>query len=141
MCREAGPLVQAAVRSHERGRVPLPYAGQPTTLTRTAVPVPRGCRMADGALASPYSPPAAGRAGYRGHWLAVLGLVGLDYFSTLAYQPSIAAEAAGLLAPLATAAIVLLTFLGALPVYLYIAGNAPPGQGSAALIEKHITGW
>ena len=97
--------------------------------------------MADESLASPYSPPATGRAGYRGHWLAVLGLVGLDYFSTLAYQPSIAAEAAGLLAPLATAAVVLLTFLGALPVYLYIAGNAPPGQGSAALIEKHITGW
>lgn len=97
--------------------------------------------MADGALASPYSPPGAGRAGYRGHWLAVLGLVGLDYFSTLAYQPSIAVEAAGLLAPLATAAVVLLTLLGALPVYFYIAGNAPPGQGSAALIEKHITGW
>src|SRR6266851_1392844 len=90
---------------------------------------------------SPYAVPAAGRFGYRGHWVAILALVGLDYFSTLAYQPSIAAEAAGLLAPLATAAIVLLTFLGALPLYAYVAGNAPPGQGSTALIEKHVTGW
>jgi hypothetical protein len=78
---------------------------------------------------------------YRGPWLAILALVGLDYFSTLAYQPSIAAEAAGPLAPLATAAIVLLTCLGALPVYAYIAGNAPPGQGSMALLEKRIAGW
>src|SRR5262245_37326676 len=78
---------------------------------------------------------------YRGPWLAILGLVGLDYFSTLAYQPSLAAEAAGPLAPLATAAIVFLTCLGALPVYWYVAGNAPPGQGSMSLLEKRLAGW
>src|SRR5262249_35982318 len=53
----------------------------------------------------------------------------------------IAFEAAGLLAPLATAFIVLLTLLGALPVYAYIAGHSPPGQGSMAIIEQVIHGW
>src|SRR5260221_4757261 len=84
------------------------------------------------------TPPAPS---YRTIWPAVLGLVGLDYFSTLAYQPSIAFETAGLLAPLATAAIVLLTCLGALPVYAYVAAKAPPGQGSLALLERLIGGW
>jgi hypothetical protein len=78
---------------------------------------------------------------YRASWPLVLGLIGLDYFSTLAYQPSIAFESAGLLAPLATAAIVLLTLLGALPVYAYVAGKSPPGQGSAAMLERLIDGW
>src|SRR5262245_51545005 len=36
---------------------------------------------------------------YRAAWPLVLGLGGLDYFSTLAYQPSMAVESAGLLAP------------------------------------------
>ena len=64
--------------------------------------------------------PAQTSAPYRAAWYLILGLIGLDYFSTLAYQPSIAFEAAGLLAPLATAFIVLLTLLGALPVYAYL---------------------
>jgi hypothetical protein len=78
---------------------------------------------------------------YRASWPLVLGLIGLDYFSTLAYQPSIAFESAGLLAPLATTAIVLLTLLGALPVYAYVAGRSPPGHGSAAMLERLIEGW
>ena len=78
---------------------------------------------------------------YRAAWPLILGLIGLDYFSTLAYQPSIAYEAAGLLAPLVTAAIVLLTLFGALPVYAYVAGRSPPGQGSAAMLERLIDGW
>ena len=53
----------------------------------------------------------------RSPWPLVLCLVGLDYFSTLAYLPSIAVEAAGPLAPLAVGLVVLVTFLFALPVY------------------------
>src|SRR5438876_10283912 len=78
---------------------------------------------------------------YQSHWLWVLCLVGVDYFSSLAYQPSIAFEAAGFLAPLATVVVVLFTFLGALPVYAYVAGRSPHGQGAAGLLERAVPGW
>jgi hypothetical protein len=68
-------------------------------------------------------------------------LIGVDYFSTLAYQPSIAFDSAGLLAPLATVVVVLFTLLGALPVYLYVAGRSPHGRGVAGLLEQLIPGW
>jgi hypothetical protein len=85
------------------------------------------------------APPAA--APLQARWLWVLGLIGLDYFSTLGYQPSLAFEAAGLLAPLATAVLVLVTLFVALPVYAYIAGRSPNGQGSLALLERLVPGW
>src|SRR5438552_16294312 len=75
------------------------------------------------------------------HWLWVLCLVGLDYFSSLAYQPSIAFEAAGYLAPLATLVVVVLTLFGALPIYLYVAGRSPQGQGAVGLLDRLIPGW
>jgi hypothetical protein len=74
-------------------------------------------------------------------WLWVLCLIGLDYFSTLGYQPSIAYQSAGLLAPLATVAVIGVTLFGALPVYLYVAGRSPHGQGSIGLLERLVPGW
>jgi hypothetical protein len=75
------------------------------------------------------------------HWLWVLCLLGVDYFSTLAYQPSIAFQAAGRLAPLATAVLVLVTLGCALPVYWHVAGRSAHGQGSIALLDQLIHGW
>jgi hypothetical protein len=74
-------------------------------------------------------------------WLWILCLVGLDYFSSLAYQPSLAFEAAGWLAPLATVVVVIATLLGALPIYFYIAGRSPHGQGAIGMLERSIPGW
>lgn len=74
-------------------------------------------------------------------WWLVLGLVGLDYFSTLAYLPTIMVEAAGNVAPLAALLLVLVTLLMAAPVYAYVIGRSPAGQGAAGLLEQTLHGW
>ena len=68
-------------------------------------------------------------------------LTGVDYFSTLAYQPSIAYENAGLLAPFATIVLVSVTLFGALPLYRYVAGKSFTGQGSIGLMAGLVSGW
>src|SRR5262245_29047784 len=74
-------------------------------------------------------------------WWLVLCLIGLDYFSTLAYLPSLAVEAAGPLAPFAALLVVAVTLLAALPVYLYVVGRSPHGRGGTGVIERLVPGW
>ena len=79
--------------------------------------------------------------GFQAAWPWILCVVGLDYLSSLAYQPSIAYQAAGPLAPLVTLVLEFVTLFAAVPLYNYMARRSPHGHGVIGLLERILPGW
>ena len=93
----------------------------------------------EGRILQPVGPHS--RPVHTSEWWKVMCLTGVDYFSTLAYQPGIAFLAAGALAPIATLVLIIVTLFGALPMYHRVAEMSPFGQGSILMLEKLFPRW
>ena len=60
---------------------------------------------------------------------------------TLGYIPGIAALTVGMLSPIATVFIVLLTIFGVRSINHWVAAESPHGRGSISMLERLLSFW
>src|SRR5207253_309225 len=136
--------IRESLRTHDRSTpmaTPAPADAAPRASTRLRMRAWMLEGLADMAKHQQGGQPAQEPAHKGQRWWRVMCLTGVDYFSTLGYQPGIAALAAGLLSPVATIVLVIVTLAGALPVYRRVAEESPRGQGSIAMLERLLSFW
>src|SRR5688572_8990628 len=128
--RRGMPVEEGRADENSIPLLPVPRTAEPRTALGRWLRGGRPSGAAPAAAEEPTHP-----------WHRVLWLTGVDYFSTLGYQPGIALLAAGALSPVATLILVGVTLLCAVPVYAQVARRSHAGQGSIAMLESLLPGW
>lgn len=110
-------------------------------LTLVSLSVRLGHWLREGRVAATPGETHAGGQEHQAPWYATLWLTGVDYFSSLGYAPGLAILAAGIVAPIATMLLVLVTFCAAVPVYSFVAKHSSEGEGSIKMVERLTSRW